>query len=301
MKQRSFDLLVVSGIFLAYSATTGVALDLDLTRSLLGGVANTIPVVIFGMGVRSIVVRLIARPLHIQLAAHLLLCAVFCTLSYFLLIVLLGLFFGAGPDGFVFRPFSVSGTAWQSLQNVTTYALIAALVHVRILSSLQLAARQDAIATQGAKESESSGVINENREEPVAVSPIRAAHSTAELDSEVKAEIGPDAGASRYFIKIGEELRPLDIDMVVSINGADDYAEVSTTTGKHLVRMTLASFAKSLDPSKYIRVHRSWIVNTCRVTRAEPAGGGRLLLHMETGQAISTSRDGAKLFRSRVL
>lgn len=137
MKQRSFDLLVVSGIFLAYSATTGVALDLDLTRSLLGGVANTIPVVIFGMGVRSIVVRLIARPLHIQLAAHLLLCAMFCTLSYCLLIVLLGLFFGAGPDGFVFRPFSVSGTAWQSLQNVTTYALIAALVHVRILSSLQ--------------------------------------------------------------------------------------------------------------------------------------------------------------------
>ena len=80
--------------------------------------------------------------------------------------------------------------------------------------------------------------------------------------------------------------------MVVSINGADDYAEVSTTTGKHLVRMTLAGFAKSLDPSKYVRVHRSWIVNTCRVTRAEPAGGGRLLLHMETGQTISTS-DGA--------
>ena len=64
MKQRSFDLLVVSGVFLAYSATTGVALDLDMARSLLGGVANTIPVVIFGVGVRSIVVRLIARPLH---------------------------------------------------------------------------------------------------------------------------------------------------------------------------------------------------------------------------------------------
>jgi DNA-binding LytR/AlgR family response regulator len=298
MKQRSFDLLVVSGVFLAYSATTGVALDLDLARSLLGGVANTIPVVIFGLGVRSIVVRLIARPLHIQLAAHLLICAVFCTLSYGLLIILLGLFFGAGPNGFVFRPFSVSGTAWQTLQNVTTYALIAALVQVRALSNRQLASRQEAIATE---ESEASGVLKEDRERSIAAPAIRAELSAADLSSAAKPETVSDAGLSRYFVKIGEELRPLDIDMVVSINGADDYAEVSTTTGKHLVRMTLASFAKSLDPSKYVRVHRSWIVNTCRVTRAEPAGGGRLLLHMETGQTISTSRYGAKLFRNRVL
>lgn len=254
MKQRSFDLLAVGGVFLAYSATTCVALGLDLPRSLLAGTANTIPIVIFGMGVRSIVLRLIARPLLVQLAVHLLLCAVFCTLCYSLLIALFGLFYSGGPDGFVFKPFSVSGTAWQSLQNVTTYALIAALVYLR--------------------------------------APREAKAETASAS---------DTALSRYFVKIGEELRPLDIEMVVSINGADDYAEVSTTTGKHLVRMTLANFAKSLDPSKYIRVHRSWIVNTCRVTRAEPAGGGRLLLHMETGQTISTSRDGAKLFRNRVL
>ena len=298
MKQRSFDLLVVSGVFLAYSATTGVALDLDLARSLLGGVANTIPVVIFGVGVRSIVVRLIARPLRIQLAAHLLLCAVYCTLSYGLLIILLGLFFGAGPNGFVFRPFSVSGTAWQTLQNVTTYALIAALVHVRALSSRQLANPQEAIATE---ESGVSGVLKEDLEWPTSAPAMRVEHSAADPSSATKPEAASDAGLSRYFVKIGEELRPLDIDMVVSINGADDYAEVSTTTGKHLVRVTLASFAKSLDPSKYIRVHRSWIVNTSRVIRAEPAGGGRILLHMETGQTISTSRDGARLFRNRVL
>jgi DNA-binding LytR/AlgR family response regulator len=42
-------------------------------------------------------------------------------------------------------------------------------------------------------------------------------------------------------------------------------------------------------------------VNTHRIARAEPAGGGRLLLHMETGHTISTSRDGARLLRNRVL
>jgi hypothetical protein len=290
MKQSSFDLLAVSGVFLAYAATTGVALNLDFTQSLLGGVANTIPVVIFGVGVRSIIVRLIARPAHVQLAAHFLLCAVFCTLSYCLLILLLGLFFGAGPNGHVFRPFNVSGTAWQSLENVTIYALIAAMVHGRILTDQQRVARQEAIATQNA-EVPGTGVNNEPREED----------PTAALGQEANAETAPDVGISRYFVKIGEELRPLDMDRLVSINGAGDYAEVSTTTGKHLVRTTLSKFSKSLDPSKYIRVHRSWIVNTCRVNRAEPAGGGRLLLHMETGQIISTSREGARLFRNRVL
>jgi hypothetical protein len=299
MRQRSFYLLAVTGVFLAYSVTIWVALGLDLTQSLLGGLSNTIPVVIFGMGVRGIVVRLMARPLGIQLAAHVLLCAVYCTLSYWLLIVLLGLFNGAGPNGFVFRPFSVSGTAWQSLENVTTYVLIAALVRMRALNDVHARERQEAAAVESAKESES--VVNEPRQELVALSPVRDVRSTADLHIEAKAETASDAGVSRYFIRIGEELRPLDIDKVVSINGADDYAEVNTTTGKHLVRVTLAAFAKSLDPSKYVRIHRSWIVNIDRVTRAEPAGGGRLLLHVETGQIISTSRDGAKLIRNRVL
>jgi hypothetical protein len=274
MTQRNFDFLAVTGIFVAYTATIRVALGLDLIGCLLGGAANTIPVVIFGMVVRHIIVkRLLGKPLEVQLAAHLGLCAAFSALSYCLLIVLLGLFNGAGPNGFVVHPFAISGTAWQSLENVTTYALIAAVSHLQASNNVPQASRHAATA----------------------------ARASVEAQELAAAGVGSESHFSRYFVKIGEELRPLDIDTVVSINGADDYAEVRTVSGKHLVRVTLADFAKSLDPSKYVRVHRSWIVNTHRVARAEPAGGGRLVLHMETGQTISTSRDGAKLLRNRVL
>jgi DNA-binding LytR/AlgR family response regulator len=202
-----------------------------------------------------------------QLTAHLLLCAAFAALSYGLLIVLLGLFNGVGPEGFAVKPFSASGTAWQSLENVTTYALIATIAHLQVAGkALHLS---DKVAQPGA------------------------------------ARLGPEArtdpGLSRYFVRIGDELKPLDIDTVISIRGADDYAEVRTPDGTHLVRVTLAEFAQSLDSAKYVRVHRSWIVNTHRIARAEPAGGGRLLLHMENGQTISTSRDGARQLRGRVL
>lgn len=108
-------------------------------------------------------------------------------------------------------------------------------------------------------------------------------------------------GLSRYFIRSGDEIQPIDVDSILSITGADDYAEVATLDGKHLVRMTLAEFEKSLDPARFMRVHRSRIVNVERIARAEPAGGGRLLLHMQDGEAIPASRTGSRLLRDRVL
>jgi DNA-binding LytR/AlgR family response regulator len=108
-------------------------------------------------------------------------------------------------------------------------------------------------------------------------------------------------GRSRYFIRSGDEIQPIEVNSIVSITGAGDYAEVGTLDGRHLVRMTLAEFEKSLDSARFIRVHRSRIVNVDRIARAEPAGGGRLLLHMEDGEAIAASRSGSRLLRERVI
>jgi hypothetical protein len=303
MRNRNFDLVSIIAIFVAYSITIRLALGLDFVGCLLGGAANTVPVVIFGVAVRRIVVqRLIGKPAVIQLVIHLLLCAAFVTLSYGMLIVLLGLFSGLGPDGFVVRPFSASGTAWQSLENVTTYALIAAVSHLQALNQVSTASRHGETGVATAVESAESAVsgVSPARGRGPEQSRIPVANMPTDNLS-LEPATRSDTGLSRYFVRIGEELRPLDIDTVVSIGGADDYAEVRTLGGKHLVRVTLAEFAKSLDPTKYVRVHRSWIVNTHRIARAESAGGGRLLLHMETGQTISTSRDGAKLLRNRVI
>lgn len=282
MRRRTFDLLAVAGIFAAYSVTIRLALHLDLRGSLLGGLANTVPVVIFGAIVRrTILRRLVGKPGLIQLLAHLALCAAFVCLSYGLLIVLLGLFNGEQPAGFLVMPFSPSGMAWQSLENVTTYALIAAVSYLQAQHVPPAASRLEPMEIDQA-----AGALV-----------VRPSTATTEEDPVAPA----DTGLSRYFVRIGDELRPIDIDTVVSIGGADDYAEVRTLSGKHLVRVTLAEFVKSLDPAKYVRVHRSWIVNVHRIARAEPAGGGRLLLHMETGQTVSTSRAGAKLLRDRVI
>lgn len=302
MKQRHFDLLAVAGVFVAYSVTIHLAMHLGVLESLLGGVANTIPVVVFGAMVRRVILRkLMGKPAAIQLLAHLPLCAAFSVLSYGLLIILLGLFNGGEASGFLVKPFSISGTAWQTLENVTTYALIAAMSYLQAQHGHLDAADSHQIRTKQAIDDPSLPPLTET----VGLQAASDHHAAPALPSVESPKETDGALAhpelSRYFVRIGDELRPIDLNTVVSIGGADDYAEVWTLSGKHLVRMTLAEFTKSLDPAKYARVHRSWIVNVHRIARAEPAGGGRLLLHMETGQTISTSRTGARLLRDRVI
>ncbi|MFK2889562.1 LytTR family transcriptional regulator [Dyella flagellata] len=214
--------------------------------------------------------------------------------------VLLGLLFdGRGFSGFLVKPFSISGTAWQSLENVTTYALIAAMTYLqaqyRRHNMVPSAPAEAALVPEQLALAGNLGMRAAPDYAAVPVTPALEEPPKEPDDSRANADL------SRYFVRIGDELRPIDLDSVVSIGGADDYAEVRTLSGKHLVRMTLAEFTKSLDPAKYARVHRSWIVNVHRIARAEPAGGGRLLLHMETGQVISTSRTGARLLRDRVI
>lgn len=109
------------------------------------------------------------------------------------------------------------------------------------------------------------------------------------------------APIERYLTRSGDEMVPISVRDIVSITGAQDYAEVVTLTGRHLVRMSLAEFERRLDPARFLRVHRSTIIAFDRLTRVEPAGGGRMLAHMSNGDLVSVSRSGAQVLRSLVV
>lgn len=102
----------------------------------------------------------------------------------------------------------------------------------------------------------------------------------------------------RYLVRDEDGMRPVDVGDIVTITGAQDYAEVGTTAGRHLVRMSLAEFEQRLDRARFLRVHRSTIINFHRLERAESAGGGRMLAHMTNGEVVPVSRNGAQLLRS---
>jgi two-component system LytT family response regulator len=122
----------------------------------------------------------------------------------------------------------------------------------------------------------------------------------ARLDA-APAAAQPDPSAPlRLFVKQDEEFRPIDPARIILARGADDYVEIETAAGVHLVRMTLSALGEKLG-ARFIRVHRSCLVNVEHVGKAEPAGGGRMLLHLDNGALITTSRAGARLMRERIV
>jgi two-component system, LytTR family, response regulator len=119
---------------------------------------------------------------------------------------------------------------------------------------------------------------------------------------EAAQDIAPAASPlERYLIREGEDFRPVDVRDIVTIAGAQDYSEVSTPSGRHLVRMSLGEFETRLDPRRFIRVHRSAIIQLTFLERAEPAGGGRMLAHMTNGERVPISRSGVRALRPLIV
>jgi hypothetical protein len=102
---------------------------------------------------------------------------------------------------------------------------------------------------------------------------------------------------ARYLIRKGEDLTPVEASDIITITGAQDYAEVATLRDRHLVRLSLTEFEARLDLSCFVRVHRSSIINLKHLDRIEPAGGGRLIAHMENGERVQVSRTGAQALK----
>lgn len=263
LNDRQFYSLAAALAFTAYFIVFLLVGGGGIFDAAASSLRNLIPLVIVSAAAHPVISRhLVRRSLSRQLTGHLLLGAAYSLLLYWLLMVLIGISRGGSFVEFAVQAFfPTPAVAWQLLQGVTLYALVACLTYLR----------------------------------------ARAPLPSFVVAPQVQEAPAKDQSPSRYFIRKGEDIHPIEISQIVSITGADDYAEVVTTAGRHLVKMTLTEFEKTLEGDNFIRVHRSHIVNVDRIARAEPAGGGRMLLHMDNGEMISASRAGSRLLRDRVI
>lgn len=107
---------------------------------------------------------------------------------------------------------------------------------------------------------------------------------------------------NRYLIRAGDEYVPIMVGDIVAIAGAQDYSEVSIAGGRrHLVRLSLAEFERRLDGQRFVRVHRSTIINLDMVERVEPAGNGRMTAHLSDGHSVEVSRAGTQALKRFVV
>ena len=58
-----------------------------------------------------------------------------------------------------------------------------------------------------------------------------------------------------------------------------------------MVRQTLGAMETQLDPKKFIRIHRSAIVNVERIKELQPLFSGEHSIHLENGTKLTLSRN----------
>jgi len=70
----------------------------------------------------------------------------------------------------------------------------------------------------------------------------------------------------------------------------DKYVHLHTGKGTRMVRQTLSAMESQLDPKKFLRVHRSAMVNLDRIKELQPLFNGEHSLVLEDGTRLTLSR-----------
>lgn len=72
----------------------------------------------------------------------------------------------------------------------------------------------------------------------------------------------------------------------------DDYVKIHTKDKIYLKNKTLAYYEKALEGTNFLRVHRSFLVNTLSIVRIDPYGKENFTAQLSNGNVISVSKSG---------
>jgi two-component system LytT family response regulator len=127
---------------------------------------------------------------------------------------------------------------------------------------------------------------------------VDAARQDALLASMAQAR-GPERPPERLVVKVGEAWTPLHLDQVLRVSAEDKHVRVHTRSGEHLVRQSLRNLEQRLEQARFVRVHRSEIVNVDAVVRLEPWTHGDGILVLEDSSTVVLSRTYRQAFLAR--
>jgi len=248
----------------AYMLIFLVTTQMPFIWVLATAVANISVPALLGLGVGAVMRRWTFKArFRDQIAVHALMALVFATLWHAALIGLLAFIRLVRTGVWNPEPFLGDAFAWQMFQGLTLYFLIVAGFYGLWASR-------------------------------------RLARQAEEIEMLRNAVSGQDR-TGRLFFRSDGELAPVDTEEIVLIKGADDYCEIHTRSGSRLVRATLASLEARLDPSCFIRVHRSYIVNVRKLANLQSRPDGAMTACMVNGETVPVSRRRAHRLRAMMV
>ncbi len=103
---------------------------------------------------------------------------------------------------------------------------------------------------------------------------------------------GMDNGRRRLLVHNGTSDSFINVDEIEWIEAADYYACLHVGRKSFMLRETIKQLAKTLDPGKFVRIHRSVIVNLDQVSEIFREGQSEGAVVLKTGQRLRMSKAG---------
>ncbi|HVF55673.1 MAG TPA: LytTR family DNA-binding domain-containing protein [Pyrinomonadaceae bacterium] len=94
----------------------------------------------------------------------------------------------------------------------------------------------------------------------------------------------------RLVVKTGGRVFFLETSEVDWIEAEGNYVNIHTCKKAYLLRETISSLEAQLDPKKFIRIHRSSIVNINRIKELQPWSHGEYHVILHDGTQLTLSR-----------
>jgi two-component system LytT family response regulator len=95
---------------------------------------------------------------------------------------------------------------------------------------------------------------------------------------------------ARIEIRSAGHVCYVDVQDVDWIEAADNYVVFHTPSGSHLMRESMSRIQTLVNPEKFIRVHRSAIINLDRVSELKSTTFGSRVVVLENGREVRVSR-----------
>lgn len=122
----------------------------------------------------------------------------------------------------------------------------------------------------------------------------RLRHLLTEVEEGVEPGSGGPAGSNRHLRRfaVPEKDRRVMVDAadVDWIEADGDYVSLHVAERTHLLRGTMAALERQLDPARFLRIHRSTIVQLDRVQELTSDEHGNYEVVLRTGRRLRISR-----------
>ena len=99
----------------------------------------------------------------------------------------------------------------------------------------------------------------------------------------------PPQASERLVVKSGGRIHFVRMDEIDWIDAAGNYVRLHVKTEAYLFRETMNAIEQRLDPSRFVRIHRSHIVNIDRIKELQP-GAGEHVVVLRNGVRLTLSR-----------